>query len=157
MKLKLLAAVLLTSAAFSASADDQSFNISLGNTFDFSGAGTLLSGGSDTITFNGLASGTYNVILSYHSNLVDITSATLNNQNTAYAANIPGYFSVGGFTITSGSPFTLVLNGTQVLADNLHNYHGSITVSPVPEPATYGMLLGGLGLVGFMARRKKQS
>jgi len=27
-------------------------------------------------------------------------------------------------------------------------------VSPVPEPATYALLLAGLGLVGFMARRK---
>jgi hypothetical protein len=27
--------------------------------------------------------------------------------------------------------------------------------SPVPEPETYAMLLAGLGLVGFMARRRK--
>lgn len=29
------------------------------------------------------------------------------------------------------------------------------TVSPVPEPETYAMLLAGLGLIGFMAKRKK--
>ncbi|MEG1118645.1 MAG: FxDxF family PEP-CTERM protein, partial [Janthinobacterium sp.] len=28
-------------------------------------------------------------------------------------------------------------------------------VSAVPEPETYAMLLAGLGLVGFMARRRK--
>ena len=28
------------------------------------------------------------------------------------------------------------------------------SVSPVPEPATYGMLLGGLGLLAFLRRRK---
>jgi hypothetical protein len=27
--------------------------------------------------------------------------------------------------------------------------------SPVPEPETYGILLGGLGLIGFVARRRK--
>lgn len=30
-------------------------------------------------------------------------------------------------------------------------------VTPVPEPETYAMMLAGLGLVGFMARRKKQA
>jgi hypothetical protein len=28
------------------------------------------------------------------------------------------------------------------------------SLAPVPEPETWGMLLAGLGLVGFMARRK---
>ncbi|WP_343732580.1 PEP-CTERM sorting domain-containing protein [Duganella sp.] len=32
----------------------------------------------------------------------------------------------------------------------------SSSVSAVPEPATYGMLLGGLALVGAVARRRKQ-
>ena len=30
-----------------------------------------------------------------------------------------------------------------------------VSVSPVPEPETYAMLLAGLGLVGAMARRRK--
>lgn len=29
-------------------------------------------------------------------------------------------------------------------------------IAPVPEPETYGMMLAGLGLIGFMARRRKQ-
>ncbi|GAB3458589.1 hypothetical protein GCM10027321_14450 [Massilia terrae] len=28
--------------------------------------------------------------------------------------------------------------------------------APVPEPETYGMMLGGLGVLGFLARRRKQ-
>jgi probable HAF family extracellular repeat protein len=33
----------------------------------------------------------------------------------------------------------------------------SYLLSPVPEPEIYGMLLAGLGLTGFMARRKKRA
>jgi len=31
-----------------------------------------------------------------------------------------------------------------------------VATSPVPEPETYAMLLAGLGLIGFMARRRKE-
>ncbi len=36
-------------------------------------------------------------------------------------------------------------------------YAGSVVISPVPEPETYAMLLAGLGLIGFTARRRKQN
>ncbi|NVD73954.1 PEP-CTERM sorting domain-containing protein [Duganella sp. BJB488] len=35
------------------------------------------------------------------------------------------------------------------------NYVGSVAISAVPEPASYGMLLGGAGIVGWLARRRK--
>lgn len=52
-------------------------------------------------------------------------------------------------------PLTLVVSGsvTGVVA----SYGGDFNVtSPVPEPATYGMLAGGLGVLAFAARRRKQ-
>lgn len=50
--------------------------------------------------------------------------------------------------------YYLLVNGT-VRNDFAGNYVGSVTVSAVPEPATYGMLLGGMGIVGWLARRRK--
>jgi hypothetical protein len=44
------------------------------------------------------------------------------------------------------------------LFSNLGIYTGQRTLtSAVPEPTTYGMMLAGLGLVGFVARRRKTS
>jgi len=32
-----------------------------------------------------------------------------------------------------------------------------IATSPVPEPETYGMMAAGLGLIGFMGRRRSKN
>jgi hypothetical protein len=32
-----------------------------------------------------------------------------------------------------------------------------VTVTPIPEPHTYVLMLAGLGAVGFMARRRRQA
>ena len=34
---------------------------------------------------------------------------------------------------------------------------GTLTISAIPEPETYAMLLAGLGLMGFVARRRRQA
>jgi hypothetical protein len=44
---------------------------------------------------------------------------------------------------------TDAVNGSSVYADNF-------VFAPVPEPETYAMMLAGLGLLGFAARRRKQ-
>jgi hypothetical protein len=35
------------------------------------------------------------------------------------------------------------------------SFGGAVMLAPVPEPETYGMMLGGLGVLGFLARRRK--
>jgi hypothetical protein len=52
------------------------------------------------------------------------------------------------FSLHTSAPVN-ELTGTS----NLSNYRAF--TSAVPEPETYGMLLAGLGLVGFLARRRK--
>jgi hypothetical protein len=40
-------------------------------------------------------------------------------------------------------------------ATDINNNGQVIAMGVIPEPETYALLLAGLGLVGFMARRKK--
>jgi len=50
--------------------------------------------------------------------------------------------------------YYLLVSGI-VRNDAAGNYVGSVAVSAVPEPSTYGMLLGGAGIIGWLARRRK--
>ena len=73
--------------------------------------------------------------------------------------------SMGSFAFDStavNSTFSSLLAGDyyyQVTGAVIGNKGGGYQlfseVSPVPEPETYAMLLAGLGLVGFMVRRRK--
>jgi hypothetical protein len=79
-------------------------------------------------------------------------------------ANMWGY---NGYTL-NGTSFTgTEYNGILQLSGNFgpghslvfsvnqpENWHG-FNVAAVPEPETYAMMLAGLGMIGFMARRRK--
>lgn len=55
------------------------------------------------------------------------------------------------FVGTAGSTYFARLSGGQFSTYALH------VTAAVPEPETYAMMLAGLGLIGVIARRKKQS
>lgn len=61
-------------------------------------------------------------------------------------------WSLDGASLSMGTYF-LQVNG-KVLGVQGGSYGGDVTISAVPEAETYAMLLAGLGLVGFVARRK---
>jgi hypothetical protein len=69
--------------------------------------------------------------------------ALLNNQN--------GIWGDGDDTLDYATIMTDPFGGVQY---GLHLV-GSANLMPVPEASTYGMMLAGLGLVGFAVRRKK--
>jgi hypothetical protein len=50
--------------------------------------------------------------------------------------------------------YYLQVSGT-VVSNQAASFSGQLALNPVPEPETYGMMLAGLGVLGFMARRRK--
>jgi hypothetical protein len=171
MRLKRLATTLALAGAMSvpAFAADQSHPAET-LVFDNNAAffGSLFTGGnagntfSDRFDFN-LASG--------GSIVADLLSMSGNANNgldiTGYALYGSSGLILNGSQLSSGQTdswnlssnvlaagdYYLLVTGSS-MSNSAGKFYGSVTVSPVPEPATYGMLLAGLGLIGFMGRRR---
>ncbi|WP_373991165.1 FxDxF family PEP-CTERM protein [Duganella sp. BuS-21] len=155
MKLKsLVAGAVMAVASVSAFAGDQSIAViadGASHNWDaFVGDG-LLSNGLDVITFTVATPGTYEVAFSVTGQKLTFTGASNLNDQAADVWSI-GKLRFVAAELTGGAPFVLSLYGTALTGAS---YTGTYSVTAVPEPATYGMLLGGLALVGFAARRKK--
>ncbi|WGG52944.1 PEP-CTERM sorting domain-containing protein [Rugamonas sp. DEMB1] len=65
---------------------------------------------------------------------------------------------VSGSHASSGDPFRIQLAdyGIGFNVDSGGNTLGEVSLSPVPEPTTYAMLLGGMGLMGVLAARRRR-
>jgi hypothetical protein len=80
---------------------------------------------------------------------------------TAHFSITLGNVSAGNNTIGMSTYFAFATPSGQSYASNQWgNYTTFVTsnaspLAAVPEPETYAMLIGGLGLLGFMARRRK--
>jgi hypothetical protein len=99
-----------------------------------------------------------------------VTFNFLNNPSFVIASQGPGHWGGGSLTQSGNTVTGLEGNGllqftgsytdiafTTPVHENFYGFTvGAIaTVPAVPEPETYAMLLAGLGLMGFIARRRK--
>lgn len=76
---------------------------------------------------------------------VKFEGGTLTGPNGRFATQGGG--AVDLFSIFGASNFNYAINGI--------DQGGTLSISAVPEPESYALMLGGLGVVGFLARRRK--
>lgn len=91
------------------------------------------------------------------------TTASLSGLTPIVSSTSPVFSDLGGgimvdtiasksFALSPAATYTLAVNGTSV-GDS--RYTTIVQLAPVPEPETYAMLLAGLGVMGFVAKRRK--
>jgi hypothetical protein len=131
----------------------------------FGPTSTLGSSFSDTVTFKLSGNGPTYVPQGFLNNVVGsfggflssgITGVTLTKIGTGLLTDAD--LSANGYNFSALSPgdYEFTVFGTKP-NDSSYRFLGSISVTPVPEPETYAMLLAGLGLMGAIARRRKQN
>lgn len=85
---------------------------------------------------------------------IDFLSATLNSMPLALTMDASGFVEVlytpSSYAVTG--PLTLVVKG---MSGANASYSGTLNVTAVPEPETVALMLAGLGVMGFVARRRR--
>jgi hypothetical protein len=73
--------------------------------------------------------------------------------STEYRVKLTGFENVvgDGFLASTATEFHVREGGTATA-----DLYAVVTTAPVPEPETYALMLAGLGVVGMMARRRRQ-
>lgn len=184
MKKTLLAALVVATASFGTSAmadtiglTPQTINLTDNAGFfgDVLGANNMGNTFSDKFTFSvtGTSAMNLNAIVSSISPSattgLDFTGLSLYGVGTGGAAdkliasgsgNASGPIDVWTLStnsLTAGN-YYLQVSGKMV-GTTAGSFGGAMMMmaAPVPEPETYGMMLAGLGVLGFLARRRKQT
>jgi hypothetical protein len=80
---------------------------------------------------------------------------TLVSTGTSLQSGSMDVWTLSGDNLQAGDYYVLV--GGNLVSDTSASFGGAVMLAPVPEPETYGMMLAGLGVLGFLARRRKQA
>ncbi len=169
----ILSALVLAAASFGAQAADAGSKVS---NLDLSEGFAAFNGGyvgnNDLNTFSNKYQFTFDGL---NSNLsAGVTSFDKSLKNGLNLTNFALYDFGGTLLSTGAQASTGLIDTWTINYDNLaagsyylrvegnitgraaSDFGGNLALAPVPEPETYAMMLGGLGLLAFTARRRKQ-
>ena len=90
-----------------------------------------------------------------HRESAETVNVNFGSTNASYSLNSADPFSTLTLNFTPGSNGSYSFSYLNVGGDNVGALLDNVSVSPVPEPEIYAMLLAGLGLMGVMSRRRK--
>jgi hypothetical protein len=177
MKTSLIAAVVLAGASFAAPVAWGQTDISsppraldlvdgtafFGDNFDSGNSGNTF---ADRFTFSvtGTVGQNLDAIVASVSHTADVGlditnfrlydgSDTLISTGTSIQSGAVDVWRMAGNNLSAGD-YTIRVDGTLV-SDDGASFGGAMMLMPVPEPETYGMMLGGLGVLSLLARRRK--
>jgi len=121
----------------------------------------------DTITFtlpsyNSLAANVTSTIKGVQGNGIKLTSLSLYEGGTLVATGVASTSATGISSLDdllyegleSAGIYKLVVDGT-FLGKGGGSYGGTVNVTPVPEPESWGLTVSGLVAVGLMVRRRR--
>ena len=117
----------------------------------------LLSGGTTTFSFASGISAFGFYVTGLQSDLVPQQTVTFtdgSSQSINFPTSIGGGGAFIGFTDLGKSISSISINVTNDIVAIDDVKFGTMTAA-VPEPSTYALMLAGLGIMGFLARRKK--
>ncbi|MGV7206784.1 PEP-CTERM sorting domain-containing protein [Oxalobacteraceae bacterium A2-2] len=164
---KAAVACALTAASFAANAVSYTFSYTVNA---FSGQTASVTGSFDAdAAVNGLVQNLTNIKASidgvaldggsYLDNFASIGGAGQAVASVDGSANNFMFSSVRGYSVSYyavGNSATAGINdGINSYGGNVANGSWTLSAAPVPEPATYAMLMGGMGLLAGLARRRK--
>jgi hypothetical protein len=120
--------------------------------------GTSLSSGLLSHNVNLVGNMTYTLsfdLAGSHRGSEETVNVNFGSTSASYLLNSTAPFTTFTLNFTPGSDGSYSFSYLNEGGDNFGALLDNVSVSAIPEPESYVMLLAGLGLMGFLARRRK--
>ncbi len=158
------AAVTITTGSTTASTGVAAWGLNLGDSATFGGGVTTLGAFTHSFSFTldalSEASSTVTSILLAGKD-IDFTSIDLDGNlysgcnDGVLPCTTADSFKIDALALGAGA-HTITINGNRLGAGGSASYSGTLEVAAIPEPATWGMLMVGFGLVGAGMRSRRR-